>query len=150
VTDDQHRVRLVERLAEQYPPTGPAIDDTERYAALTATAHALHAELTSTPQGPGADEGRADDAIAALQLVVDERGRLDQFERWLIEAARDAGKSWEWLGLALGRGSGQAAQQRYQRIGGQRTWPTPRPAPPRTKTPDPQKPCPRRPTPTLH
>jgi hypothetical protein len=66
----------------------------------------------------------AADAIAALRLIPGEHAALDTSERLLIEAARDRGETWESLGAALGKRSGQAMQQRYRRIGGRRTWPT--------------------------
>jgi hypothetical protein len=66
----------------------------------------------------------AADAIAALRLIPGEHAALEASERQLIEAARDRSETWESLGAALGKRSGQAMQQRYRRIGGRRTWPT--------------------------
>jgi hypothetical protein len=66
----------------------------------------------------------AADVIVALDYIKDEHTTLDVCERLLIEAARDRGETWDSLGAALGKRSGQAMQQRYRRIGGRRTWPT--------------------------
>ena len=72
------------------------------------------------------EEVTAADTLAGLRLLAVERQDLDRCERKLIEAAKDRGATWETLGAALGQ-SGQAVQQRYKRLGGQRSWPTPPP-----------------------
>jgi hypothetical protein len=86
--------------------------------ALTATAQLVF-DL------PGADEVTAEDTLAGLRLLRDERADLDYSELVLIEAAKDRGITWEELGRALGFRSPQAMQQRYRRcLGGKRNWPT--------------------------
>lgn len=65
--------------------------------------------------------------LEELRRLPAQRDHFDATERQLIEEARDLGETWESLADAVGRGSEQAMQQRYRRIGGQRTWPTRRP-----------------------
>lgn len=84
-------------------------------------------------QLPSSDEVTLDDALSALLLIPDERRVLDMYEVALIEAAMDRGATWEQVG-SFYRGnsaagvSRQSAQRRYRRLGGQKTWPTRRPA----------------------
>src|SRR5699024_10121423 len=49
---------------------------------------------------------------------------LDRVERALTETLLDWGWSWSEVAEVTGRSSRQAAQQRYSRIGGTRSWPT--------------------------
>lgn len=79
---------------------------------------------------PGRDEVTADDDLAGLRLLREEREHLDRFERHLIEHAKDQGVSWEQLGVegfdrsSVGQTlSPRAVQQRYRRLGGKRSWP---------------------------
>ena len=65
----------------------------------------------------------ADDVVDALRLVPGEHVSLEAQERRLIETARDRGLSWTDLGERLGGRSPQAMQQRYKRLGGERSWP---------------------------
>lgn len=66
----------------------------------------------------------ADDTVDALRLISGERMSIDYRELRLIEAARDRGLSWPELGKRLGGRTAQAMQQRYRRLGGERSWPT--------------------------
>ncbi|WP_435062372.1 NUDIX domain-containing protein [Amycolatopsis thermoflava] len=76
------------------------------------------------------DEGGVSPAAAAvvMRLLGALREELDHIEVRMTEALLDAGLSWEEAGQVTGRTSRQAAQQRYRRLGGTRTWPTRRPA----------------------
>ncbi|MBD3004686.1 hypothetical protein [Streptomyces sp. 5-10] len=76
------------------------------------------------------DEGavRPGTAVLVLRMLGAVREECDHVEVRMIEALMDAGLSWEEVGRATGRTSRQAAQQRYRRLGGTRTWPTRRPS----------------------
>lgn len=56
------------------------------------------------------------------------RAEMDRIERTMTETLLDWGNSWEDVARQTGRSSRQAAQQRYARIGGTRSWPTRRAA----------------------
>lgn len=75
------------------------------------------------------DEGRVSVAAATsvLRMLGSLREELDHIEVRMTEALLDTGLSWEETGQITGRPSKQAAQQRYRRLGGARTWPTRRP-----------------------
>jgi hypothetical protein len=64
-----------------------------------------------------ADEDvEADVVTAGLGLIGAARAELDQVEAGLLFAARAAGVTFQQLAVALGLGSGQAAQQRMSRV----------------------------------
>ncbi len=75
------------------------------------------------------DEGgvSASAATTVMRMLGALREELDHIEVRMTEALLDAGLSWDEAGQATGRTSRQAAQQRYRRLGGARTWPTRRP-----------------------
>lgn len=85
---------------------------------------------------PKADAVTVDDIVAALYLIEHQRFHTDHDERELIEAAKDRGETWEQLGQRLGRSS-QAMQQRYKRLGGTKSWPSPPPRRNSQRTPSP-------------
>ena len=60
-----------------------------------------------------ADEG---DVLAALTVLPAARAELDQVEAALLFTARSSGLSWARISGALGLGSTQAAQQRFDRV----------------------------------
>jgi hypothetical protein len=115
-----------------------ALDDRTHAAALTAHRAVLGAvggdELSPRPwQHPGqpaddcdlvrlaaykaADEHVDPDVVTAgLGLVGAARAELDQVEAGLLFAARAAGVTFQQIAVALGLGSGQAAQQRMSRV----------------------------------
>src|SRR3982751_929058 len=64
-----------------------------------------------------------EDIYLAAAAIPGLRDRLADCERQLLEAARDRGESWSALAQRLGRGTEQAMQQHYRRLGGERTWP---------------------------
>ncbi|MEW1551291.1 hypothetical protein [Streptomyces tsukubensis] len=75
------------------------------------------------------DEGlRPEAAVLVLRMLGAVREECDRAEVRMTEALMDAGLSWDEVGRATGRTSKQAAQQRYRRLGGTRTWPTRRPS----------------------
>ncbi|MGW7597237.1 hypothetical protein [Streptomyces antimycoticus] len=76
------------------------------------------------------DEGavRPGAAVLVLRMLGAVRDECDHIEVRMTEALMDSGQSWEEVGRATGRPSKQAAQQRYRRLGGTKTWPTRRPA----------------------
>lgn len=91
-------------------------------ASFLAAATALRAidraiDTAHRPQaGEGAAEPDPEQALAALLLLRELRGRLDCWESGLIETARNAGASWADLAGPLGVASRQAAERRYLRL----------------------------------
>ena len=67
-------------------------------------------------------------AVLVLRMLGAVKDECDHIEVRMTEALMDSGMSWEDVGQATGRPSKQAAQQRYRRLGGTRTWPTRRPS----------------------
>ncbi|MCZ7431290.1 type III effector protein [Streptomyces sp. WMMC1477] len=84
------------------------------------TAHGSDGTATvspaEAPDGPGAEPGGSEQALAALLLLRELRERLAAWEPALIEAARGAGASWAELAHPLGVASRQAAERRYLRV----------------------------------
>ena len=58
------------------------------------------------------------DVLAALSLLSAARAEVDQVEAALLFAARARGLSWPRIAQAMGLGSAQAAQQRFDRVSG--------------------------------
>jgi hypothetical protein len=54
---------------------------------------------------------------AALRLLPAARAEVDQVETALLLTARAEGMTWARIASAMGLGSAQAAQQRYDRVG---------------------------------
>lgn len=54
--------------------------------------------------------------LAGVSLLGSARAELDQIEAALLFAARAAGVTWADVAAALGLGSAQAAQQRFERV----------------------------------
>lgn len=54
--------------------------------------------------------------LAGVSLLEAARAELDQIEAALLFAARSAGVTWAETATALGLGSAQAAQQRFDRV----------------------------------
>lgn len=75
---------------------------------------------------PGADAVTIDDISDGLVLTDFLHMMLRADERTLIEIAKDRGMTWAQLGKIFGQ-SGQATQQRYKRLGGAKSWPSPPP-----------------------
>ena len=84
---------------EQQPP---AAADLIRFAVWRANA------------GGVGEEG----VLAALSLLAAARAELDQTEAALLFTARSRGLSWPRISRAMGLGSPQAAQQRFDRVSG--------------------------------
>ncbi len=63
-----------------------------------------------------ADGAGEDDLLAALALLPAARAEADQAEAALLFTARARGLSWSRISRAMGLGSPQAAQQRFDRI----------------------------------
>lgn len=59
-----------------------------------------------------------DDVLAAVTLLAAARAEVDQMEAALLLTARAGGMSWPRISGALGLGSAQAAQQRFDRVSG--------------------------------
>jgi hypothetical protein len=57
-----------------------------------------------------------DDLLAALTLLPAARAEVDQMEAALLFTARAGALSWPRISRALGLGSPQAAQQRFDRV----------------------------------
>jgi hypothetical protein len=56
--------------------------------------------------------------FAALALLPAARAEIDQIEAAMLLTARSAGLSWPQISRALGLGSAQGAQQRFDRVAG--------------------------------
>lgn len=87
----------------------PAATDLIRFAVWRADAG-----------GPAADAGGIGEegVLAALSLLAAARAELDQSEAALLFTARSRGLSWPRISRAMGLGSPQAAQQRFDRVSG--------------------------------
>ena len=86
-------------MQKQQPP---AATDLIRFAVWRANA------------GGVGEEG----VLAALSLLAAARAELDQSEAALLFTARSQGLSWPRISRAMGLGSPQAAQQRFDRVSG--------------------------------
>lgn len=58
------------------------------------------------------------DLLAALTLLSAARAEVDQVEAAVLFTARAHGMSWPRISRAMGLGSAQAAQQRFDRVAG--------------------------------
>jgi hypothetical protein len=65
-----------------------------------------------------ADDISEEDLLAALALLSAARAEVDQTEAALLFTARAHGLSWARISRAMGLGSPQAAQQRFDRVAG--------------------------------
>ncbi|MGW0660988.1 type III effector protein [Streptodolium elevatio] len=102
-------------------PGPPAVPFLAVAAALAAIDQAVHTAQDGTaaaiaPEARGETPSRVEEALAALLLLRELRGRLAAWEPDLIETARDAGASWAALAEPLGVTSRQAAERRYLRL----------------------------------
>jgi len=88
----------------------PAATDLIRFAVWRANAGG----------GPAANVGGIGEegVLAALSLLAAARAELDQSEAALLFTARSRGLSWPRISRAMGLGSPQAAQQRFDRVSG--------------------------------
>ena len=93
-------------LDERQPP---AATDLIRFAVWRASAGGHSASA-----GGIGEEG----VLAALALLPAARAELDQTEAALLFTARAQGLSWPRISRAMGLGSPQAAQQRFDRVAG--------------------------------
>lgn len=66
----------------------------------------------------GTEDIGEDDLLAALTLLASARAEVHQIEAALLFTARVRGLSWPRISRALGLGSAQAAQQRFDRVTG--------------------------------
>jgi hypothetical protein len=74
---------------------------------------------TGTDSAENAEDGFGqEELLAALTLMSAARAELDQAEAGLLFTARAHGLSWPRISRALGLGSPQAAQQRFDRVSG--------------------------------
>lgn len=93
----------------------PAATDLIRFAVWRANAGGPAANAGS----PAANAGIGDEGVlAALSLLAAARAELDQSEAALLFTARSHGLSWPRISRAMGLGSPQAAQQRFDRVSG--------------------------------
>jgi hypothetical protein len=101
-------------LHEQQPP---AAADLIRFALWRANAGGHNANAGGIGEenaGGISEEG----VLAALALLTAARAELDQTEAALLFTARAHGLSWPRISRAMGLGSPQAAQQRFDRVTG--------------------------------
>jgi hypothetical protein len=120
---DQARARRVYaslfRIAERHAAT-----DGQRRRQVHPSAIGPHeairlvAFLLSGAAQPDDDEPEVDhaDITAALSLVPEARGEMDQLEVGLLQMARGRGMTWQEIAFGLGLGTPQAARQRYERL----------------------------------
>jgi hypothetical protein len=66
---------------------------------------------------PTAEPADVEATTAALRLLPAARAEVDQVETALLLTARAEGMTWARIASAMGLGSAQAAQQRYDRVG---------------------------------
>ena len=100
-------------LHEQQPP---AATDLIRFAVWRANASGHGANVGG--HGANADGIGEEGVLAALSLLAAARAELDQSEAALLFTARSHGLSWPRISRAMGLGSPQAAQQRFDRVSG--------------------------------
>jgi hypothetical protein len=95
----------------------PAATDLIRFAVWRANAGGGPAANVG---GPAANVGGIGEegVLAALSLLAAARAELDQSEAALLFTARSHGLSWPRISRAMGLGSPQAAQQRFDRVSG--------------------------------
>jgi hypothetical protein len=100
-------------LPEQQPP---AAADLIRFAVWRANAGGHNANAGGHNANAGGIGGEG--VLAALALLTAARAELDQTEAALLFTARAQGLSWPRISRAMGLGSPQAAQQRFDRVTG--------------------------------
>jgi hypothetical protein len=100
-------------LHEEQPP---AATDLIRFAVWRANAD----RRAANADGHAANAGGIGEEVvlAALALLTAARAELDQSEAALLFTARSQGLSWPRISRAMGLGSPQAAQQRFDRVSG--------------------------------
>jgi hypothetical protein len=107
-------------LPEQQPP---AAADLIRFAVWRANAGGHNANAGGHNANAGGHNANAggigeEGVLAALALLTAARAELDQTEAALLFTARAQGLSWPRISRAMGLGSPQAAQQRFDRVTG--------------------------------
>ena len=107
-------------LHEQQPP---AATDLIRFAVWRANADDPGAKADHPGTKAGGCAAHAGSigeevVLAALTLLTAARAELDQSEAALLFTARSQGLSWPRISRAMGLGSPQAAQQRFDRVSG--------------------------------
>jgi hypothetical protein len=100
-------------LSEESPntrfvPSGNATHDAGKITNVHNLTSPYRSEHSPRPSG--------DEALAALTLLADLRDWLADVEPDLIQAARDAGVTWEALAPVLRVGDRRAAQRRHARL----------------------------------
>jgi hypothetical protein len=101
-------------LHEQQPP---AAADLIRFALWRANAGGHNANADGIGEENAGGIGQ-EGVLAALALLTAARAELDQTEAALLFTARAHGLSWPRISRAMGLGSPQAAQQRFDRVTG--------------------------------
>jgi hypothetical protein len=101
-------------LHEQQPP---AAADLIRFALWRANAGGHNANAGGIGEENAGGIGQ-EGVLAALALLTAARAELDQTEAALLFTARAHGLSWPRISRAMGLGSPQAAQQRFDRVTG--------------------------------
>jgi glutathione S-transferase len=101
-------------LHEQQPP---AAADLIRFALWRANAGGHNANAGGIGEENAGGIGE-EGVLAALALLTAARAELDQTEAALLFTARAHGLSWPRISRAMGLGSPQAAQQRFDRVTG--------------------------------
>ncbi|WP_030394353.1 hypothetical protein [Kitasatospora purpeofusca] len=99
------------------PPVEP-VSFLTAAAALAAIDDAVRTAQNPVSRPPAASDTREgpDQALAALVLLRELRGRLAGWEAGLVETAREAGATWADLAHPMGVASRQAAENRYLRL----------------------------------
>ncbi|WP_033822837.1 hypothetical protein [Kitasatospora sp. MBT63] len=99
------------------PPTEPAsfLAAAAALAAIDDAVRTAHNPASQPPTAPDEHVG-LEQALAALVLLRELRGRLAGWEAGLVESARGAGATWADLAHPMGVASRQAAENRYLRL----------------------------------
>ncbi|GAA3205575.1 DNA-binding protein [Nonomuraea roseoviolacea] len=117
-----HRVHAsLFRIAERHASTQEQrLRQTHPSAIGPHEAVRLVAFLLSGAARPDDGEPEVDhaDITAALTLVPQARGEMDELEAGLLQMARGRGMTWQEIAFGLGLGTPQAARQRYERLVG--------------------------------
>jgi len=113
------RFASLQRIADRHAATASARsrqihpDSLAPHEAVRLVAYLAGGLLPADAEEPPID---ATDLVAALTLLPVVRAELDELEVGLLAACRGRGLTWAQIAFALGLRSGQAAQQRADRL----------------------------------
>lgn len=123
--------RHASTAADRFRPSEGAV--LSGYEAASLVADLAAATAAPPPREPAVD---ATDLVAALSLIARARAEVDALEASLLFLARADGLTWAQIAFGLGLRSGQAAQQRCDRLIARATEPNDPPPPGRSSGQD--------------